>query len=258
MRKQHAFTLVELLVVIGIIALLVAILLPALNKARAAAINVQCQSNLRQIAQAALMYVNDNQGLLPGDSWYRSEDDIFWNNQPSHMNRRHIPYYITGMKGNEQGDVWDRIIRCPDPSVKMGGDYKDAVGYGINLYCYVSHYKHPVTKDVMPRPLKITRVRNTQEKIFFADSATQFKSNGGMRGARHLDIGRYIGDFNMPGRHGSKLKNPGNANNYEGRTANVAFLDGHVEYMGTEWFTVFDKAKRQRHLWLTSDDEQSP
>ena len=66
MRKNHAFTLVELLVVIGIIAVLIAMLLPALNKARKAAINVQCLSNIRQIATAALMYAGENKGILPG------------------------------------------------------------------------------------------------------------------------------------------------------------------------------------------------
>jgi prepilin-type N-terminal cleavage/methylation domain-containing protein/prepilin-type processing-associated H-X9-DG protein len=65
MRKSRAFTLVELLVVIGIIALLISILLPALSKARKQAGTARCLSNLRQVAMGFQFYANDYKGALP-------------------------------------------------------------------------------------------------------------------------------------------------------------------------------------------------
>jgi prepilin-type N-terminal cleavage/methylation domain-containing protein/prepilin-type processing-associated H-X9-DG protein len=68
LNRRKGFTLVELLVVIGIIALLISILLPVLNRARQAAASLVCLSNVRQLALAATMFAQDHHGRVPACS----------------------------------------------------------------------------------------------------------------------------------------------------------------------------------------------
>src|SRR4051812_39229411 len=72
-HSSRAFTLVELLVAIGLIALLIGILLPVLSGVRSRARDLQCQSNIRQCVTLVLTYAKENKGQLPfGHYWARS------------------------------------------------------------------------------------------------------------------------------------------------------------------------------------------
>ena len=74
MKRRQAFTLVELLVVIGVIAVLVAMLLPALTRARQAATTLKCAANMRQIGQMFGLYAADYPGFYPPVNWKKDLD----------------------------------------------------------------------------------------------------------------------------------------------------------------------------------------
>ncbi len=88
-RTRHAFTLIELLVVISIIALLIAILLPALGAARESARGAQCLANVRTHAQGAINFANDNKDGLPSNEGF----DGVWNNNGAESYKRSWSYW---------------------------------------------------------------------------------------------------------------------------------------------------------------------
>jgi len=106
-RRFTGFTLVELLVVIGIIALLISILLPSLNKAREQANNVACQAQLRQIGQALYLYSVANKGLSPWGQISANGNTWYWTDTLA---------ITVGRKPNATGVQVDQlpgIFRCP-------------------------------------------------------------------------------------------------------------------------------------------------
>jgi prepilin-type N-terminal cleavage/methylation domain-containing protein/prepilin-type processing-associated H-X9-DG protein len=102
--RRRAFSLIELMVVIGIIAILIALLLPALRRAREAAVQVQCASQLRQLGAGFMNYAAQNRGWLPhwggwhvldGDGTGEDEEGPGWTEaiEPCYANPRNEVYH---------------------------------------------------------------------------------------------------------------------------------------------------------------------
>ena len=194
--KKSGFTLIELLVVVAIIAILAAILLPALSKARERARQATCASNLKQINLALMMYMEDYDGLM-----------IFWNPSLPGPSGRWQPRLVKYINNNY------RIFDCPSiksaPLIPMG----ETKRYQFD---YIANYRlmHPDAYNKPRPPVKQSQIKFPSDTTWLTEINISVITDG-------YNYGFGWGQDN-PGtiRWGFPHNNG----------ANFAFMDGHVEW----------------------------
>jgi prepilin-type N-terminal cleavage/methylation domain-containing protein/prepilin-type processing-associated H-X9-DG protein len=133
---RKGFTLVELLVVIGIIALLISILLPSLNKARSAAKAATCLSNCRQMGTAWTMYLSDSKGGLPYYIWQVSNTGQIAASVTDQATREQICWsgYWYGILSSYK--VQTSTMLCPEAQEPIAFNNNGSKGFGTAKYAW--------------------------------------------------------------------------------------------------------------------------
>lgn len=220
-NRVKGFTLVELLVVIGIIAVLIAILLPALNRARESGKRVQCLSNMRQLGLAMTMYQGENKGRFPHSGVERhAEDWVYW--EPGRDRNQGVLVKFLGGKFDE------RIYTCPsdNPENHLNGTNGFPFSYSVNWnICY---YGGRGARQNYPP--KIAQIRRPADKILLIDESAETIDDGTWAPEN------WFGDRrNMLANRHDKTKEVSQATDPNVALAagkgNCMFSDGHADYV---------------------------
>jgi prepilin-type N-terminal cleavage/methylation domain-containing protein/prepilin-type processing-associated H-X9-DG protein len=219
--RTKGFTLVELLVVIGIIAVLIAILLPALNKARQSAASVKCASNLRQIFVGVTLYNNQNRLYYPRLGGNVPQDpsgayaSFGWPQKLIYTGA--FTRYTAPEAGSRTSGAWDAsfssvmrsLFKCPtvEPTIPNSGNDVRTGSYGANSDVFDNVASFPL------RHFRVTDVKAPGRFILLGETS----------GRRTLESGlRMIRPPNLTEPNRWSLRH------MEG--ANWIFADGHHEY----------------------------
>jgi prepilin-type N-terminal cleavage/methylation domain-containing protein/prepilin-type processing-associated H-X9-DG protein len=231
--KHRGFTLIELLVVIAIIAILAGILFPVFAQAREAARKASCQSNLRQIGQAALMYASDYDGLVlrQASSVSRIDTNVF--SEPVPVRGFAEAYYWQALWLPYTRNA--QIFLCPsgDRNFREAPRYRNGFRelwgqYGINYegLCKSRTPNFVLGIDFLPKPAETCLALDSWSvsmAVDGADTPRRWFGSGAVGSGNDVGIG-----LNLP------KGDPRRGDRHQ-EACNVVYCDGHVKAVKSQW-----------------------
>jgi prepilin-type N-terminal cleavage/methylation domain-containing protein/prepilin-type processing-associated H-X9-DG protein len=240
LSANGGFTLVELLVVIGIIAVLIGVLLPALSRAREQSKRVQCLSNLRQLGMAMVSYSIEYKGGLPGVSSRsepRVEDWIYWQKDRATYSAAQGPGKFSDSRIAKYINRNEAVLFCPSDVTDGSNRDQSFTGSSQGQYVYSYVLNNKMSSFTNPFLVgrnagKMTSIRKPSLKVLMFEEDERSLDDGNAR----ADGANHTGKVNMIAlRHDRSRRYPDNIVNAPtpvpnpDRNGNAVFCDGHTE-----------------------------